>query len=97
MQVLHAEAHLDKELPYLALTQVFAHLSLQVLTQIAILAQFHHNVQFVPGLKRIIKSDDVRIVQLVHKERLSKRFLLLLTSHAGEVYLLHDVHSTVFL
>ena len=58
MQVLYAQAHLNEELPNLALAQVFAHLALQVLTQILILTQLHHDVELVASLERIIEAHD---------------------------------------
>ena len=88
VQVLDAQTHLDKEFPDNALSQVLAHLPFQVLPQIAILAQFHHNIQLVACLERIVEADDVRIVKLVHQQGLTKRLLLLLAAHATEIDLL---------
>ena len=58
MQVLYSEAHFNEELPNLALAQVFAHLALQVLTQVLVLAQLHHDVELVASLERIIEAHD---------------------------------------
>ena len=44
MKVLHSKAHLDEKLPDLTLTQVLAHLTLKVLTQVSIWAKLHHDV-----------------------------------------------------
>ena len=66
VQVLHAEDHLNEELPDLALPQMLPHLLLEKLAQVLILTQLHDDVQFVTRLKRIIEANDVRVLQLVH-------------------------------
>ena len=67
VQVLQTECHLYEELPDLAFSQVFAHLLLKELPQVLIFAKFHHDIQFVPRLERIIESDYMLMLQFVHE------------------------------
>ena len=76
---------------------MFAHLFLQKLTDIFVLAKFHHDIQFVSCLERIIKFDDVFVFELVHKDSLSNGFLFLLAAHPAEVDLFKDICLVIFL
>ena len=97
MQVLYSKTHLDEKFPDVALTKVFSHLFLKVLSQVLILAQLHHDVKLVTRLERIIKSDDVLILQLIHQESLTKCLIPLLAAHPTKINLLEHVNLPVFL
>ena len=71
-------------------------MALQVLAQIAILAVLHHDVEFVALLERVIKVDHVGIVEFIHKEGLTQRFLLLRPAHLTKVDLLHHIDLLSF-
>ena len=95
MQILDAQAHLNEEFPDLAFPQVFAHLSLQVLSQVFILTELHDDIELRATLERVIKAHDVGIFELVHEEGLTEGFFLLEGAHATEIDLLEHVDFPV--
>jgi len=62
VQVLNTKTHFDEKLPNLAFPEMLAHLSLQVLSQVLVLANLHDDVELVAGLKRVVKVNNVFIV-----------------------------------
>ena len=74
---------------------MLAHLSLQVLSQVLVLTYLHDDVELVAGLKRVVKVDDVFVVQLVHQKGLAQGLLFLLTTHSTEVNLLHNIDLAI--
>lgn len=94
VQVLQAQAHLYEKFPYRTLTKMSTHLALEVLTQVAIFAQLHYNVELAPRLELLKELYDIDVVKLVHENGLTQRFLFLLAAHTTEIDLLHDIHLT---
>ena len=62
VQVVHAQAHFNKELPDLALTQLPPHLPLEVNPQISVLAILHYDIDLGPIGERVVELHNVRAV-----------------------------------
>ena len=85
VQVQQPQTHLDKEFPDLGFGELAAHLLFKVEAKIAILAQFHYNVDLVISRERFHQLYDVLIVELLHELGLFLRLCSLVSAHLPRV------------
>ena len=97
MQVLQAFAHLNKELPYLALRQGSSHLPLQIQSEVTILAQFHHNIDLFVLDKRVMIAHNVRRIKLTQQFCLLHGLIFLSCRHLRCINLLQHILLFVIL
>ena len=97
MKILQTKTHFDEKLPYFLLTEVFAHLSFQILPQILVLTKLHDDVHAITTLERVKEAHYIGMLQFIHQNSFPKGLLSLLSTHPGEVNDLHHVDCSVFL
>lgn len=94
VQVSESQTHFNKELPYFGLWELPAHLSFEILAQIAILAIFHDDINGIPGHKRVQILDAILAMNLRHNGGFQHRLSLLI---GGHLLRLNNFHHIRFL
>ena len=95
VQVVQAQQRLCKVLPDVVLGQQHALLPLDELTQVAAVAELHHDVQLALLAKAVVVAHDARVVQPREEPHLVQRVLLLLARGALGRHRLDNVAKAV--
>ena len=95
VEVLEAETHLKEELPDVLLREHLAHLALEELTEISLLAELHNDVDVTLLSEGVIVLDYVGAVDARQNSRLVHGLLSHLRAHLRGVDLLQHVCSLV--
>ena len=95
VQVPESQTHFNEELPYFGLRELPAHLSFEILAQIAILAILHDDIDRIPGHKRIQILNAILAMNLRHNRGFQHRLSLLIRRHLLRLNNFHHIRFLI--